>query len=242
MMPYSSKSLFLHNHMSNESSPFGGIFSKLSKLVFVDEVQPSSNTNKNVINENPKGEVPKQEAIVNSSMQVKPSDDMLAKVHGLVASINKPGIDFFELWNAAEAMGGINSSSVANAFVALKVASGDTLTKSTIISTGEYYCQALKDALASDVAQKATTKQELLATKSSNNKNLTQEISDLNQQISALQHTLQIKTKELHNLDANFEPKIKAIDDKINAGNTAVEKVINEMRNVISMAQQSINE
>jgi hypothetical protein len=242
MMPDTIKSLFLHYYMSNETSTFGGIFSKLSKLVFVDELQPNSSDKKAIVNDNPSTPLPKPETVVNSSNPVSASEEMIAKVHGLVESINKPGIDFFELWNAAEAMGGISSSSVTNAFVALKVASGDTLTKSVILSTGEYYCQALKDALASDIAQKTTMKQELLDNRSSNNKNLTQEIADLNQKISELQQNLQNKTKELQNLDANYEPKVKAIDDKINSGNAAVEKVISEMRNVINMAQQSIKE
>jgi hypothetical protein len=235
--------------MSDEKSGFGGIFSKLGKLVFTDEYM-NANTPQD------------QAATVTPTPQVQPtasapasaastdytggtgavSEDMLSKVHGLVEKINKPGIDFFELWNAAEAMGGISETSVSNAFVALKIASGNTLTKATVLSTGEFYCTELRGALDSDVQQKIEIKQRIVDAKSNSSKSLSSEIADLNNKIIEMQNLLKEKNHKLQNIDTEFDPKLKEIEDKIKNGNAAVDAVINEMRTVINIANKSIKE
>jgi hypothetical protein len=235
--------------MSNENSVFGGIFSKLGKIVFTDEYNNANASPENVASNppstsiqpttsSPTPSVPNNYTTTSGTV----SQDMLAKVHSLVESINKPGIDFFELWNAAEAMGGINDTTVSNAFVALKIASGNALTKAVVISTGESYCAELRSALDSDVQQKSKTKQQIIDAKNNSSKNLSAEIADLNSRIIDMQNLLKEKNQKLQNIDADFDPKLKEIEDKINNGNAAVDAVIKEMRNVITIANQSIKE
>jgi predicted phage tail protein len=230
--------------MSGEKSSFGSIFDKLSKLVFTDEYLNSKAAAAPQTKAEP---APTAQPIATNSTVTKSatapaSQDMVSKVHSLVESINKPGVDFFELWNAAEAMGGINNTTVSNAFVALKIASGNTLTKATVLSTGEYYCTELKNALASDVQQKMQIKQQIEENKSASAKSLNAEIADLNNKIQEMQAQLKEKNHKLQNIDAEFDPKIKEIEDKINSGNSAVDIVINEMRTVINIANAAIKE
>jgi hypothetical protein len=235
--------------MSDEKSAFGGIFSKLGKLVFTDEYMNANTVEDKAATVTSTPQVQPTAAAPSSSSSINytgsagvVSEDMLAKVHGLVEKINKPGIDFFELWNAAEAMGGISETSVANAFVALKIASGNTLTKATVLSTGEFYCAELKGALDSDVQQKAEIKQRIIDAKSNSSKSLSAEIADLNARIIEMQNLLKEKNLKLQNIDSEFDPKLKEIEDKIKNGNAAVDAVINEMRTVISIANKSIKE
>jgi hypothetical protein len=238
--------------MSNEKSMFGGIFSKLGKIVFTDEynaANASTETESNIAptpaiqptNTNPTNSAQSSATNYTNTTDTV-SQDMLAKVHSLVESINKPGIDFFELWNAAEAMGGINDTTVSNAFVALKIASGNALTKAVVISTGESYCAELRSALDSDVQQKIKNKQQIQDAKNSSSQSLSAEIADLNNRIVDMQNLLKEKNQKLQNIDADFDPKLKEIEDKINNGNAAVDAVIKEMRSVIAIANQSIKE
>lgn len=232
--------------MANEKSKFDGIFSKLGKLVFTEEY----------ISENTSPDAEKNEAPVMPTTTVNtastataapvyagtPKQEMIDKVHSLVASINKPGIDFFELWNAAEAMGSISDSTVSNAFVALKIASGNTLTKANILSTGESYCSELKSALDGDVNEKIKTKNKILEAKNNSRSSLSNEITELNNKIVELQNTLKEKNTKLQNIDADFDPKLAEIDEKINNGKQAVDVVIAEMKNVLTIAARTIKE
>lgn len=234
--------------MSEEKSNFGGLFSKLGKLVFTEEYissnMPETSVSATDIRNNDVKPT-SNTTTTNPSIPTysgTPQKEMLDKVHSLVEAINKPGIDFFELWNAAEAMGGINESSVSNAFVALKIASGNTLSKEVIINTGESYCAELKSALDTDINSKIATKNKITEQKNLNRNSLSSEITELNNKIVELQNTLKEKNQKLQNIDADFDPKLKEIDDKISNGKIAVDAVIAEMKNVISIANKTIKE
>jgi len=234
--------------MSNENSTFGGIFSKLGKLVFTDDY----------LNENapPPDEkvMPTQTngattiVSANNANQASPAysgtpkQEILAKVRNLVASMNKPGIDFLELWNAAEAMGSISDNTVQNAFVALKIASGNTLTKANVLSTGESYCAELKSALDNDVNEKIKSKNKLSEAKNNSRNSLSNEITELNNKIVEMQNVLKEKNLKLQNIDADFDPKLQEIDQKINNGKQAVDAVVAEMQQVLGIAARVIKE
>ncbi len=232
--------------MSNEKSNFGGLFAKLGKLVFTEEYINSNLEETNIIEPTatPKGlnNASKDNATSSTTFSETPKQEMLNKVRNLVESINKPGIDFLELWNAAEAMGGVNESSVSNAFVALKIASGNTLNKDTIVNTGESYCAELKSALDSDINGKIASKNKLTDQKDNSRNSLGNEITELNNKIAELQNSLKDKNLKLQNIDADFDPKLKEIDEKIASGKSAVDSVINEMKNVIAIASKILKD
>jgi len=46
--------------------------------------------------------------------------DMKLKVYQLLENLNKPGIDFFEVWNAAVEMGGANTNNLKAAYTAAR--------------------------------------------------------------------------------------------------------------------------
>lgn len=233
--------------MSNEKSSFGGIFGKLSKLVFTEDylkANESESPEKIVPSStSPSSVQPTTSASTPSTTYTgTPKQEMIDKVNALVVAINKPGIDFFELWNAAEAMGNINESTVSNAYVALKIASGNTLSKDIILNTGESYCSELKSLLDSDVNEKIKIKNKIADSKNASRNSLSNEITQLNNQIVELQNTLKEKNQKLMNIDADFDPKLKEIDEKIANGKLAVDAVIAEMRNVLSIAAKTIKD
>ncbi len=224
--------------MGNDTSNFGGIFSKLGKLVFTEDYLQNKDNTEIV--------TPTAYTATNSTAPTNTihtpvaKQDMIEKVHTLVKSINKPGIDFFELWNATEAMGAINETNVFNAFVALKIASGNTLTKEVILSTGNSYCSELQLALESDINDKIKIKNKLQETKNNNRSNLSNEITELNNKIVELQNELKNKNLKLQNIDSDFDPKLIEIDEKIADGKAAVQTVISEIKSVIEIANKAI--
>jgi protein required for attachment to host cells len=177
-----------------------------------------------------------------STSNTAPSSAMVQKVHELLDKVNMPGIDFMELWDATNAMGAVNQQNVSNAFVALKIASGNALTKQHVLSTGEQYARQLQAAIDEDIAQKQRSKQELLQQAQSLLASLTQETESLAQQIAELQTTLESKRKELVAVQAADNPTIKEIDKKIADGSTAVQAVIAELSNMLNIAQAAIKD
>ncbi len=233
--------------MSNDNSKFGGIFSKLGKLVFTEDylaenapeptekIMPSSGNTES-------GNQSTVSAPSAPSYSGSPKQEVLTKVRNLVASMNKPGIDFLELWNAAEAMGSINDNTVQNAFVALKIASGNMLTKANVLSTGESYCAELKAALESDVQEKIKNKNKLNEQKNNSRNSLSNEITELNNKIVEMQNVLKEKNTKLQNIDADFDPKLAEIDEKINNGKQAVDAVVAEMQSVLTIAARTLKD
>jgi hypothetical protein len=234
--------------MSDEQKGFGGIFGKLGKLIFTEDyldqkqqkepVIGSQNSNVNT------GATTNTNATVtslpNNTFTGNAQQDMVAKVHALVDKMNKPGIDFLELWDASEAMGGVNAISVSNAFTALKIASGNTLTKQSIISTGENYCTELQNAINSDVVAKQTQKNQLVAQQQNDQASLTAELENITKQITQLQATLASQKIELESLGKNYSPKIQEIDAKISNGQIAVQAVLQQMNQVLDLVKNSI--
>ncbi len=100
-----------------ENIKFGNIFKRIGSLVFTEEYLQTQNPADN------KPEVKDVKTALNSQPPAAPqntggnffnagtaNNDMIKKVYSLLGSINKPGIDFMELWDAVEAMGGTKSS------------------------------------------------------------------------------------------------------------------------------------
>ncbi len=244
--------------MENEKSGFGSILSKLKGAIFTQEFLDSKEEGKNSQETSAKKAdiaasnnsikdtvVPTKNAVVppvatNTFVPQAAQDEMISKVHGLLESINKPGIDFFELWNAAEAMGSINAQNVNNAYVALKIASGNTLNKEAILDSGKYYADNLKATLENDVKSKMAERDSLTNHKTQTKNVLGQEITDLNNKIADMQKQLQEKNTRLANIEQEFDPKVKEIEQKITIGQTAVQAVVNEINQVLDLVKTNI--
>jgi hypothetical protein len=164
---------------------------------------------------------------------------MKAKAYQLLESINQPGVDFLEVWNASEEAGGINPQTVKATFSALKYAD-KTLTKDKLLTTGEYYCTQLQKAIDSDLQKKATERQQLEDRKAAERKQLATDISAVEAQLKALQQSLGEKQAQLTTLDASYEPKLRDLDEKISAGKATIDAMIREMQQLISIAKKEL--
>ena len=166
--------------------------------------------------------------------------DMKLRIYQLLESINKPGCDFFEVWNASIEMGGANSNNIKAAYTSLKYVD-KSLNKNKLLETGEFYISSLVKVLDAEAAKRKEEKDKLLAQKEQQRTNLASEILDLERQIVALQNKLAEKKKDSDSINEKYEPLISAIDHKITNGQQAVDSVVNEMQQVVSIIQKEIN-
>jgi hypothetical protein len=223
----------------SETNKFGGIFRKLGSMVFTDEYLQSQ-----TVEEVPAKSQPAPSATVSAPQGFVPfssvNNEMVEKVYALLDSINKPGIDFLELWDAVEAMGGMSPQNVNNAYVALKIASAGALTKERLLATGGEYEEELKRKLEIDVNEKVRQKNTLMYEKNDRKERLSNEVVDLNAQIQKLQALLIEKQNELNQIEATYLPKLQEIEGKIMGGENAVKIVYGEMQKLLTIIKDTI--
>lgn len=215
---------------------YSGIFSGLKKMVFTDDYletnkekampasAPASKTEKSTV----------KEGIITTNIA---SDEMVQKIYSLVENINKPGIDFFELWNAAEAMGGVNAANLQNAFTTLKVLG---LTKETVMRTGEEYCAELQRKLDTDIEKKKEEKESLKLSLEHEKQQLERDRQDLENKIKLLTSQLAETSQKLGQLESKYMPGIEGIETKIQSGVNALNVVVGEMKAALEIVKTNI--
>lgn len=229
-----------------DNTQSGGLFGGLKKLLFKDDFvpqQPEHNVPP------PLPVTPQQQAppplptasfTQESKMTTGTSDEqMRAKAYQLLESINQPGVDFLEVWNAAEENGGANAQSIKSAFNTLKYAD-KTLSKEKLMSTGVYYSNELQKALDADIAKKTAERQQLDSQKQQQRQALSGSVQSIEQQIADLQQSLTDKKKQLAELDASYEPKIADLELKMSTGRTTITAMIQQMRQMLSIVEKEL--
>ncbi len=224
--------------MSEEIKKNSSLWGKVSKLLFNEDYLQQQGTAPAI----PATNTPVPAAPVPSiSVHNTASTDMVERVKALLTNNNKPGIDFLELWDAAEAMGAVNDTTVTNAFTALKIASGNTLSKQAITDSGRQYIQELQQAINSDVANKQAQKNKLVQDQEQQLQLLQTSVQSITKQIQDLQVTLQQQQTQLQQLQQGNNPEVAIIDQKITQGQAAVQAVVAEIETVLALVQKNIN-
>jgi len=243
---------------SEKKSGFGGIFQKLGKMAMTPEYLEALEKNKPPVQEDPIQEKP-VEAIrqtgktvfatstpftpnLNSSTPSQADvQKMTEKIYNFLESINKPGVDFLEFWNAVEAMeGGVVPANIKNAFVAIKMMSGNAVTKDILLSTGNAYVNELTAAINQDIAGKTKSKKDLQKSLDLEKVSLESQITSLRQQIETLTSELRQNETALAQINGKYAPQMQEVDNSIACGTTALSHVIDEIKNFIALIEQNI--
>ncbi len=164
-------------------------------------------------------------------------DTTRAKAYQLLESINQPGVDFLEVWNAASESGG--PAGVRTAFNALKFADR-SLTREKVVTTGRYYIDALQKALQSDLEKKSAQQRSLEAEKTRQRESLSKELTGMEKQIADLQAQLAQKRSALAELDSRYEPRLEALQQKMNAGKSTIESMLAQMHAILQAAEREL--
>ena len=175
-----------------------------------------------------------------SSIDESSTRDMKLKVYQLLENMNKPGVDFFEVWNAAVEMGGASSANIKSAFTSLKFAD-KSLSKAKLLETGTAYLTGLKTVIETESQKRQEEKSRLNKEREQVKSSLVAEINALEQQIAVLQEKLSAKKSERDTIEDKYDPKIADIDIKISAGRQAVGQVMSEMQTVLDIINKELN-
>ncbi len=186
-----------------------------------------------------KPEQTKPSAVMSAVHSEDSLGDMKVKVYQLLENLNSNTVDFFEVWNAAVEMGGVNGQNIKAAFTSLRFAD-KSLTKEKLLETGASYIEKLKQTITTETHLRGEELRAINNEKQQVIVSLEKEISNLNQQISMLQEKLAGKKKELENIDQKYDPLTGSLKAKIESGQVAVKDVIQEMKEVISIIHQEI--
>lgn len=226
----------------DKKTGFSGIFKGLKKMVFTEDyletgqpeqTKPAATTAKSTgaSNFSPNNTA----GIITTNVA---SDDMVQKIYSLLETMNKPGIDFFELWNAAEAMGGANAANLQNAFTTLKILG---LEKASVLSSGEIYCVELQTKLNADVQKKKDEREALNVALQNEKQQLQREKQDIENKIQLLSSQLTETTTKLNQVDSKYTPQIQDIEGKIQSGVNALNVVVAKIKGVLETVKTSIN-
>ncbi|MGJ7030755.1 hypothetical protein [Niabella hirudinis] len=166
--------------------------------------------------------------------------EMKARVLELLEKLNEEGIDFFEVWNAAADMGTIDAGSIRAAFTSLKYVD-KSLTKERLLSSARNYAAKIQGVIDQDVAQKQNQKQTVQDNLVKEKQLLEREIGELETKIKELQRKLSEKQQSYKALDGKYDGQLKDIDQKISLGRSAVNEVVHDIQQAISIIEQNIN-
>lgn len=227
--------------MDNNKDGFGeGILKGLKKILF-------TNADPDETQQIPANKIPAVPAITTHETSFAGTDtsgsnvkEMKLRIYELLESINKPGLDFFEVWNASIEMGGANAGNIKGAYTSLKYVD-KALTKQKLLETGDFYISSLSRILETETVKRQEEKDKLLVQKEKEKTSLTGEINDLEQQIIALQKKLADKKMQSDGINQKYQPLISEIDHKISNGHQSVNSVLNEMQQVVALIQKEIN-
>jgi hypothetical protein len=165
--------------------------------------------------------------------------EMKLKVYAILEKLNEQGVDFFEVWNAAAAMGKVEENTLKAAYTSLKFVDS-SLTKDKLVVTGTNYANKLKETIAKESEQKQADKKKTEQDRTMEIANLNTEIKTITENIAKLQYDLQKKQLALGQINEKYEPRIKDIEQKIKIGNAAVDEVVTEINTALRMINQSI--
>ncbi len=224
------------------------LFSGLKKLIFKDEPTAAANNDPAI----PPPPIPEKTPRIPENTPPPPvsgplswqpdakgegDDATRAKAYQLLESINQPGVDFLEVWNAASENGG--PSGLRAAFNTLKYADR-TLTREKVITTGRYYMDALQKALQSDLERKAAQQRDLQEAKTRQREALGKEVAEIAQQISELQNRLVQKQEALAEMDSRYEPSLRELEQKMDSGKRTIEGMLQQMHAILQAAEREL--
>ncbi len=224
-----------------------GILKSLKKLIFEDGPEPEAVTPAKPVAAAPENNIPVAERTTppplppqfTSNAPAVDVKQMKVKVLEMLEKLNEPGIDFFEVWNAAAEMGNVDASTLKAAFTSLKYVD-KSVTKEKLTSSGQRYADELQKVIDRESSQKEQQKQTIEQNLVKEKASLTAEISQLERQLQELQQQLGAKQVYLREINSKYEPQLRDIDNKIAIGKMAVAEVVADIRNALNLIDSNI--
>lgn len=232
-----------------------GIKKSLSNLIFVnnddkDETPKEKFVSKfpetGSINSFPSSSNP-QTPFMESSMATSPSvptlnvplecaphmDSIMKLYENGFAGLNRPGVEFYEFFEAV-VEAGMNDPAAYK--MALKMLSKmeKSMTKDSLILQSQFYVDELTKVHAGYMAEGLKKKNDLMADKNSEGQKLQIDIKTIQDQIEAMKNQLSVKQSQLSQIDSKYQPKINDFDCRLMANDEAKSRILGTINNVLN--------
>lgn len=148
-------------------------------------------------------------------------------------SLNRPGVEFYEFFEAiVEA--GMNDPAAYK--MALKMLSKmeKTMTKNSLIAQSQYYIDELTKVHAGYKADGLKMKNELMGNKESEGNKLRIDIKTIEDQIESMKNQLTGKQTQLSQIEGKYQPKIGDLDCRMMANDEAKTRILGTINNVVN--------
>lgn len=160
-------------------------------------------------------------------------ESIMKKYENGFASLNRPGIEFYEFFEAVVDTG-INDPKSYQMALKILSKSEKSMTKESLISQSQYYIDELMKVHANNSAVGIKMKEDLMADKNSEGNKLRNDIQLLKDQIESIKNQLLAKESQLSQIDARYQPKINDFDCKIMANDEAKNRILGTINAVVN--------
>jgi hypothetical protein len=168
------------------------------------------------------------------------SEEQLAKALATYTngfdSLNQPGYDFYEFYQAVIGAGVENPQIYTMAF-AMGTGMDKTITKSKLITQSDFYLTEINKVYSDFVAKGNAKRQEVIDQKNHENQSLMGELDLMKQQLEQLQIQISDRQNKLSVIDSKYGPVISEVENKLTANNMAKDKIVSS----IELVKQGIN-
>ena len=147
-------------------------------------------------------------------------------------SLNQPGYDFYEFFQAIINSGGIDNPQMYLMAMSMGSAMDKTNTKTKLLTQADFYLNEINKVYNQNVSAGSSKKQELVTQKDNENQSLNSDLSNLKAQLEAINNQIRTKQGQLSLIDNKYQPLISDIDAKLNANETAKTTLINNITKV----------
>ena len=169
------------------------------------------------------------------SMPTQVSNEHLEKAFELYQkgfdSLNQPGYDFYEFYQAVMQAGPTNPQIYAMALT-MASAMDKSITKDKLVQQSEYYLAEINKVYQDYNSKGLSKKQDLTAQKQHENESLVGELSLLRQQLEAIQTQIADRENKLSVIDVKYAPMMSEVDSKLSANDMAKNKIVQSIEQV----------
>ena len=146
-------------------------------------------------------------------------------------SLNQPGYDFYEFYQAVMQAGPTNPQIYTMAFT-IASAMDKTISKDRLVQQSDYYLTEIGKVYNDYVAKGTSKREDLLAQKKHENESLVGELSLLRQQLEAITTQIADRENKLSVIDVKYAPMVGDVESKISANEIAKNKVVQSIEQV----------
>jgi hypothetical protein len=146
-------------------------------------------------------------------------------------SLNQPGYDFYEFFQAVMNAGADNPQIYQMAFM-MGTGMDKTITKDKLVEQSNFYIAEITKVYNEYVAKGNAKKQETIDLKTNENQSLVGELDLMRQQMEALKTQIADREMKLQAIDGKYGPKLQEIEGKLAANDMAKNKVIQSIEQV----------